>query len=200
MKRHKETLIAVFLDRDGTINLDTGYMSDPEALELLPGAGSAIKELNEHNVLVVVVSNQSAVARGYATEEQVESVNRRLKQLLKAEGAYCDDIFFCPHHPEDSCGCRKPDIGLIEAAKRKLSIIPEQSYMVGDKRSDMELARRVGATAIMVLTGLGEVELNRSETNPDFTAKDLGAAVKWILDDLKRAKKKSDKEQKGNRV
>ena len=174
------------MDRDGTINVDTGYMSNPEALELLPGAAGAIKELNSHGITVVVISNQSAVARGYATEEQVANVNKRLLELLDAEDAYLDDIFFCPHHPDDSCLCRKPATGLIDAAVKKHSLAAEGSYMVGDKRTDMELGRAVGAITIMVRTGLGEVELKRSETEPDFAATDLADAVKWILADLKR--------------
>ncbi|MBE9527601.1 MAG: HAD family hydrolase [Proteobacteria bacterium] len=181
MKKKEHNSAAVFLDRDGTINVDTGYMSDPEALELLPGAAAAIKELNLKRIPVVVVSNQSAVARGYATEEQVESVNARLIELLDAEDAYLDALYFCAHHPDDGCVCRKPAPGLIDSASEKHSIDTARSYVVGDKRSDMELARAVGATAVMVMTGLGEVELKRSEKAPDFAAADLGKAVKWIL-------------------
>jgi histidinol-phosphate phosphatase family protein len=187
-RKIKEKRAAVFLDRDGTINVDTGYMSDPGVLELLPGAARAIKELNLKKVTVVVISNQSAVARGYATEEQVESVNARLIELLDAEDAYLDAIYFCAHHPDDGCACRKPAPGLIDSASEKHSIDPLRSYVVGDKRSDMELARTVGAKAVMVLTGLGEVELKRSETAPDFAAPDLAEAVKWILAQMENEK------------
>ncbi len=197
MKKSKKREGAVFLDRDGTINVDTGYMSDPGALELLPGAGRAIKKLNNQSVKVVVISNQSAVARGYATQEQVESVNNRLTELLDSEDAYIDAIYFCSHHPDDGCVCRKPAPGLIEAAAKKHSLIPEASYVVGDKRTDMELARAVGAKAVMVRTGLGEVELKRSDTEPDYAAINLFDAVEWILHDMEKCKEEESNNEGG---
>lgn len=175
---------AVLLDRDGTINEDTGYLSDPRKVRLLDGAAHAIKRLNHASVKVVVVSNQSGVGRGYFKNSQLSAVNKRLKELLKKEGARIDGIYCCPHRPDENCGCRKPSTGLASKAALKHSIDLTRSYVVGDKATDVELARNAGAKAILVLTGDGERERPGLKSPADFIAKDLSEAVRWIMEDL----------------
>ncbi len=176
---------AVFLDRDGTINHDTGYISDPEGLVLLPGAASAIKRLNENGIKVIVVTNQSGVGRGYFTEADLRAVNKRLEELLLLDGARLDGIYYCPHRPEEGCGCRKPEVGLLERAAEEHAIDPRASFMVGDKAVDVHLAKRAGAKAILVLTGKGAEEEEKLDEKPDFVAMDILDAVTWILEDIK---------------
>ncbi len=180
---------AVFLDRDGTINEDTGYLSDPKEVRLLPGSAEAVKRLNRASIKVVVVSNQSGVGRGYFTDSDLSAVNKRLKELLKKEGAAVDGLYYCPHHPDDNCGCRKPNTGLTSKAALEHGIDLARSYVVGDKVSDIELAKNAGAKGILVLTGDGVKEKGRLIRPADFVAKDLSEAVRWIMEDLKGARR-----------
>jgi histidinol-phosphate phosphatase family protein len=173
---------AVFLDRDGTINVDPGYIRRPSELHLIPGAAAAIRTLNERSIPVVVVSNQSGLARGYFTTGELEAVNSRLGALLAEDGASIDAIYFCPHLPDDGCRCRKPATELVERAATELGV--GCSYMVGDKGSDIALARGAGARAVLVKTGHGASELAHLTEEPDFIAEDLPGAVEWILKDL----------------
>ena len=151
--------VAVFLDRDGTINHDTGYIDRPERLNLIPGAAKAIGRLNRAGVRVIVVSNQSAIGRGRLTREGLEGVHRKLRVLLEAEGARLDAIYACPHSPDGrACRCRKPAPGMIlwalqDFAKDRIDL--SRSYVVGDKEIDILLARAVGARPILVRTGYG---------------------------------------------
>lgn len=136
---------AVFLDRDGTINKDIGYLYRIEELEFLPNAIKAIKILNEVGFLVIVITNQSGVARGYYSEEDIEVLHNHINELLKEYGAHIDAFYYCPHHPDDGigmykvdCNCRKPRTGLIEDAIIDYKIDRNKSYMIGDKKSDIE--------------------------------------------------------------
>lgn len=176
--------IAVFLDRDGTINLDTGYIGDPDGLTLIPGSARAVRALNDTGVRAVVVTNQSGVARGRFTEGDLGRVNERLRELLAEEGARLDGLYHCPHHPDDGCRCRKPATGLVDRAAGELGVDPARSYVVGDKPSDMNLAANCGARAVLVLTGEGAESLEALAEAPDYVAADLARAVEWILDDL----------------
>ncbi|MBW2038196.1 MAG: HAD-IIIA family hydrolase [Deltaproteobacteria bacterium] len=171
----------VFLDRDGTINQEVGYLSAPEAMELLPGAARAIRLINCLGLRAVVVSNQSGVARGYFPLSTVEEANRRLKLLLAQEGACLDGIYYCPHHPEDGCPCRKPEPGLLKRAAEELGIDLPSSYMAGDRAEDIEAIHRVGGKGILVLTGYGGQQENWPGRPPDFVAQDLLEAVYWII-------------------
>jgi len=174
----------VYLDRDGTLNRDIGYLCDPDQLELLPGAGAALRALQDAGVRTVIVTNQSGVARGALTEARLEEVHQRLLRLLKAEGAAVEAIYYCPHHPDDRCRCRKPETGLIERARMQLALGTDYSYVVGDKLADVQLARRIGAKSVLVRTGHGEQVLENwpdAEPPPDHVAADLSAAVAWIL-------------------
>jgi D-glycero-D-manno-heptose 1,7-bisphosphate phosphatase len=183
---------AVFLDRDGTINEEVGYLSDLAQLKLIPGVGAAIKKLNEAGLKVVLVTNQSGVARGYFTESFVQETHARLEQMLRDEGARLDGIYYCPHHPTAgsppytvACDCRKPGTGLIDRAARDLAIDVKKSYVVGDKWSDVELGQRAGAHAILVKSGFASDDPGNVRpphvVAPDFVAHDLAEAVAWIV-------------------
>ncbi|MBN1255838.1 MAG: HAD-IIIA family hydrolase [Deltaproteobacteria bacterium] len=172
----------VFLDRDGTIILEKGYLSDPQAIELIPGAARAIRLINRLGLPVVVVSNQSGVARGYFPVSSVEEINRQLSFMLKQERASLDGVYYCPHHPDDGCTCRKPEPGMLQVAAGELGIDLSRSYMAGDMASDIETIQRVGGQGILVLTGYGVEELETWQGDqPDFVAQDLLEASYWIL-------------------
>ncbi len=187
---------AVFLDRDGTVNEEVGYLSNAADLRLIPGAGAAIKRLNDAGLLVVLVTNQSGIARGYFSEEQLLEIHERLKQMLQQDNARLDAIYYCPHHPTagnshltKECDCRKPGTGLIDLASRDLHIDIGQSYVVGDKWSDVELGQRAGAHSILVRTGYGSDEEGARPSHlkdPDFIAHTITEAAEWIIDHVKK--------------
>lgn len=172
---------AVFLDRDGTINIDTGYLADPGQLRLIDGAADAIRRLNEAGIKVIVVSNQSGVGRGFFTDADAAKVNERLVELLAAQGARVDGIYYCPHLPEDGCRCRKPAAGLVDDAAQEHAVEIRRSCVVGDKASDIGLAHNLGVKSVLVLTGNGKEELSKSSPAPDYVAQDLADAAHWIL-------------------
>ena len=183
---------AVFLDRDGTVNEEIGYMNRVEWFKLLPRAGRAIRLLNENNFKTVVMTNQSGVARGYFPESLVHEVHQKMRVLLGSEGARLDGIYYCPHHPDagsppyrQKCRCRKPETGMVEEAVKELDIDCSRSYVIGDRGLDMEFALRIGAKGILVLTGYGKEEWEDSgsqwKVKPFYIAEDLYDAVRWIL-------------------
>jgi D-glycero-D-manno-heptose 1,7-bisphosphate phosphatase len=175
---------AVFLDRDGTINREVDFLSDPDEVELLPGAAEAIARLNKERWLVIVVTNQSGVGRGYFTEEAVRKVNQRLQTLLASDGALIDAIYYCPHHPDAGCDCRKPATGLLRQAVNDFDIDLGHSFVAGDKVSDVEMGHRAGCKTILVLTGYGKVVQSKVDgAEVDFVAPDLQAAVNLILEE-----------------
>ena len=172
----------VFLDRDGTIIQERGYLSDPEGVELISGSARAIRLLNHLGLLTVVVSNQSGVARGYFSVSVVEEINTRMQSLLEEGDASLDGIYYCPHHPDDGCACRKPEPGMLLRAAEELEIGLPRSYMAGDMHSDVETIQRVGGKGILVLTGYGGEALETWQgAQPDFVAQDLLEASYWIL-------------------
>jgi D-glycero-D-manno-heptose 1,7-bisphosphate phosphatase len=184
---------AVFIDRDGTVNEQMGYINHLSRFIMLPGVPEAIGLLNKNGFLAIIVSNQSGVARGYCPIELVHEVHDSLTASLKDKGASLDGIFFCPHHPlgivpeyTSECNCRKPRTGLIDQACKLLEIDLARSYVVGDRCLDMELAHRSGLKGILAKTGygLGEIEhiLPGSVHKPVHIAEDLFDAVCWILD------------------
>ena len=183
---------AVFIDRDGTINEQMGYINHVSRFKILPRVPQAIRMLNRRGFLVLVVSNQSGVARGYYPLDLVETLHRLMVSRITEKKGTIDGVFFCPHHPAGSvpefsrdCDCRKPKTGLIEQACKSFEIDLQRSFVVGDMCSDMELAQRAGLPGIMVKTGygLGEVEyvLPRKTAKPAHIAEDLLGAVRWIL-------------------
>ena len=183
---------AVFIDRDGTLTEEVGYVNHPQRLKLLPRAAEAIRRLNAAGVPAVLVTNQAGVARGYFSEDVLHAVNDRLVRLLKDEGAHLDGVYVCPHHPTEgkppfraACDCRKPRPGMLERAARELDLDLRASTVVGDKTVDIETAAPVGARSVLVLTGYGrgEWEYRRDHfaVAPDHVAEDLLDAVAWVL-------------------
>ena len=190
--------IAVFLDRDGTINEEVGYLSRTEDLRLIPGAVEGLRLLNQHALKAVIVSNQSGVARGYISVGQVREIHGRLEELLEEKGAYLDGIYFCPHHPEIGespyqvlCECRKPQGGMLQDAARDLDLDLCASYVIGDHLSDVVLGKKMGIKSILVLTGHGKEQMkqvpNRESPRPDHVAGDIYQAIQWVLRDLGEA-------------
>jgi D-glycero-D-manno-heptose 1,7-bisphosphate phosphatase len=183
---------AVFIDRDGTLTEEVGYVNHPSRLRLLPRSAEAIRRLNAAGVAAVVVTNQAGIARGYFSADVLQAVHERLDAELRREGAKLDGLYTCTHHPGEGappfravCDCRKPKPGLLHQAARELDLDLARSTMVGDKASDLVPGRAVGAAAVLVLTGygLGEWEYGRGrfEVQPDHVAGDLLDAVDWAL-------------------
>ena len=183
---------AVFLDRDGTLNRDVNHLKHPDQIELLDGAPAAIRRLNQAARLTVVITNQSALARGELTGEGLQRVHARLSSLLGRQGAYLDAMYVCPHHPDRgfpgeipelkvACDCRKPGTGSIDAACRDLLVDRAGAWMIGDTTSDIESGRRAGLRTILVRTGHAGSD-GKFPFRPDYVTSDLGAAASWILD------------------
>ncbi len=181
---------AVFLDRDGTVNTEEDFLSDPDKLQLVKGAVEGLKILRDTGFTLVVVSNQSGVARGLFSEDDVARVNERLARLLSEEGVDVERFYHCPHHPEGTvpeysvqCECRKPSPGMLLRAADELGIDPAASYMVGDRARDLEAGRRAGARTVLVRTGYGPSALEEvlEMKLADFVADDLVQAACWIV-------------------
>jgi D-glycero-D-manno-heptose 1,7-bisphosphate phosphatase len=183
---------AVFLDRDGTLTEEVGYVNHPSRLRLLPRSAEAIRRLNAAGVPAVVVTNQAGIARGYFDEPMLHAVNAELRAQLAREGAYLDGLYFCAHHPTEGpeplrlrCECRKPKPGMLLQAAAELDIDLTRSVMVGDKASDLEVAPAVKARGVLVLTGYGrgewEYRPEKFVVRPDHVARDLLDAVEWAL-------------------
>jgi len=153
---------AIFLDRDGTINIEKNYLHKIEDWEWIPGAIDAIRMINEMGFLVVVVTNQAGIARGYYEEEEVHALHEHVDRLLEVQNAKIDAYYICPHHPDYSddqdCTCRKPESGMLLLAKKELNIDLSKSWLIGDKLSDVEAAKNIGVRAILVKTGYGRTE------------------------------------------
>jgi D-glycero-D-manno-heptose 1,7-bisphosphate phosphatase len=177
---------AVFLDRDGTISEEVGYLNHISRFHMFSFASAAIRKLNERGLLVFVITNQSGVARGYYPESLVREVHDLMAQQLTKAGAHLDGIYYCPHTSGDGCACRKPGQGMLAQASAEHGVDLTRCFVVGDRHSDVELAHRVGARSIMVRTGYGEGEIlwhaSKWILKPDFIVADLSAAANWILE------------------
>lgn len=174
---------AVFLDRDGTIVEDPGFLHEPEKVKLLPGAAAAIRRLNDAGYLAIVVTNQSGIARGRFTVADYEAVQQRLGALLAAQGARLDGAFFCPHHPQFTgpCDCRKPGLKLFRDAQAAFDIDFAQSWWVGDRLSDVQPARALGGHGVLVVTGDGNLHQGQARAGGVTVVADIGEAVQKIL-------------------
>jgi len=174
---------AVFLDRDGTVNEEVNYLDHAENLRLIEGAGQAIHLLNEAALPAILVTNQSAVGRGYLSKARLNEVHRELARQLAGYDAHLDAIYCCPHLPDQGCACRKPQPGLLERATEEHGLDLGRCFLIGDKASDLEAGRRAGCRTVLVLTGYGAEQRAAIEasTPPDFVARDLLEAVHWIL-------------------
>jgi heptosyltransferase-2 len=181
--------VTVFLDRDGTLNYDPGYLKVAAELKLLAGVGPALARLKGAGAKLVVVTNQSGVGRGIVTLKDLEAIHARLQGLLEQEDAALDAIYFCPHHPDDGCRCRKPNVGMVERAVSELQLDLRRSYLIGDHARDIQLAHRVGAKAILLTPALVDAQsldrLKVEQAMPDAVAKSMAEAVDWILKDVK---------------
>jgi D-glycero-D-manno-heptose 1,7-bisphosphate phosphatase len=184
---------AVFLDRDGTLIEEVGYLDRADRVVFFPWTIAAVRSLNLAGLAVVMVSNQSGLARGFFTESVVDDVHRRIGDLLAAGGAHIDAYYYCPHHPDGKvpdlavvCECRKPARGLVDRAMSEFGVNPERSFVIGDRWVDVGLARAVGAKGVLVRTGYGDLE---ERTPPrgleaDAVVDNLIAASAWILNEM----------------
>ncbi len=179
--------IAVFLDRDGTVNVEANYISSPDQLQLIPRTGNAIRGLNDLGIRVFIITNQSGVARGFFSEAAVQDVHDALRALLKKENAFVDEFFYCPHLPGVAderynivCECRKPKPGMLLQAQQKYPIDLRRSFVIGDRCIDMATGKAVGAGTVMVSTGYGAEEIINCRNDTDFYARDLQNGVQYI--------------------
>ena len=180
--------IAVFLDRDGTINVEKDYLYRVDDFEFIPGAAEAIRRLNQAGLLTIVVSNQSGVARGYFTLAQVEELHRHIQLELKKHGAWIDAFYICPHHPTEGagdftreCSCRKGEPGMLLQAADDLDINLSASYMVGDKIADIEAGHNAGCRSLLVRTGYGEQNVHKLQEGSVTVFPSLTEAADFIL-------------------
>jgi D-glycero-D-manno-heptose 1,7-bisphosphate phosphatase len=178
---------AVFLDRDGTINVEVQYLHKVEEFEFIPGVPAALKRLKEAGFLLVVVTNQSGIGRGHYDEAALDAIHSHMHEMLAKVGASIDACYFCPHHPEhgkgdylQECACRKPLPGMLEQAAHDLNIDLASSFMVGDKLADVEAGINAGCTSLMVLTGYGNSHASKLPAGIKAYP-DLPAAVEAIL-------------------
>jgi D-glycero-D-manno-heptose 1,7-bisphosphate phosphatase len=178
---------AVFLDRDDTIIRDVPYLNDPQAIIILPGVAEAIRSLNEAHLPVIMITNQSGIARGYLTEEILSTIHDRLTTLLGARGAMIDAIYYCPHHPEGTvaayrmdCACRKPAPGMLLRAALDFGLDLARCYLVGDKDIDIQTIHQVGGRGVLIAPKPDPA------IQADHKASDLKDAIAWILEDMGR--------------
>lgn len=175
---------AVFLDRDGTINEEVGYVLHPDELRLVPGALEGLRELRDLDLALVVVTNQSPVGRGSLTPGGLDAIHERLRELLADGGVTIDAIEHCPHMPDDGCACRKPGTAMIERAARALGLDPAASWVIGDHAGDVRMGRSVGARTILVLSGHGVDEREAAVPFADHVVADLREAAVVIRDEV----------------
>ncbi|ETO95215.1 polynucleotide kinase 3 phosphatase [Lachnoanaerobaculum sp. MSX33] len=194
-KNLKNKQRAIFIDRDGTINVSKGFISKADDLELIPGSIEAIKAINKSGALAIVITNQPVIARGECSFEELHNIHNKLKTILGEKGAFVDDIFYCPHHPDKGfegevpelkfdCECRKPKTGMIDEAVKKYNIDLSKSYMVGDSTMDLETARNAGVKSVLVDTGFAGND-DKYDRNCDIEAKNLFDAVEKIIKDFR---------------
>lgn len=179
----------VFLDRDGTINIEKNYLYRPEDFEFIPGSAAGIKLLNDNGFKVVVVTNQAGVARGYYTEDDVNNLHDYIDECLRKYDAHIDMYIYCPHHPENGIGkykckclCRKPGTGMFSKAASVYDIDMEHSWMVGDNVGDMKAGEKFGLKTILVSTGYGEKVMSENRAPFDYYKKDLHEAAEYIVE------------------
>jgi phosphoheptose isomerase len=171
----------VVLDRDGTLNVEVHYLSQPEQVELLPGVADGLRRLRAAGCRLIVVTNQSAIGRGFFDEARLEEIHHRLRELLAEEGVVLDGIYHCPHAPNDGCRCRKPGTELLERAAAEHGFDPSHAFVVGDKPCDIELGRAVGARTLLVRTGYGTGHEAAGDACADFVVDDISAAADIII-------------------
>ncbi len=180
----QEVMPAVFLDRDGTVSEEIGYMYDVSLYRIFPWTGEAIRMINQTGMHVILTTNQSGVERGYFSERMVHRVHKRLRDEIGRHGARLDAAYFCPHHPESGCTCRKPRPGMLFRGQKEFEVDLGNSYMVGDRYLDVQTGKAAGTQTILVMTGDGRSEREQfkdEELQPDLFAEDLVEAAELIL-------------------
>ena len=185
MARKNQKSRAVFIDRDGTIIRERNYLRTLKEVKLLRGAVRALKLLRKAGFKLILVTNQSGVARGYLTIKKLKAIHAHLNKLLSKKGAKLDAVYFCPHGPDSKCLCRKPKLGMVKLAQKRFNIDLKKSYSVGDHTRDFLLGQNMGGKGIFVLTGHGKdglkkIRSSRGELRPDGVFKDFLAAAKYI--------------------
>lgn len=185
----------MFLDRDGTVNEEVDFLTNPAELHLVTGAGVAIRKLNEQGLVTCVISNQSGIARGFLTEEDLVPIHARLISELQRDGAMLDRFYVCPHHPTEGkppynieCDCRKPKPGMLRQGEREFKLDLSKCFVVGDRVVDIKAGLAVGATTVLVLTGYGKnavQECKETDIHPAFVAGSIIEAVDYILEQVK---------------
>lgn len=203
-QKEEKKQAAVFLDRDGTINEEVGYLDRPEKLRVISGAARAIRLIHESGMKAIVVTNQSGVARGFFDEAMVQAIHDRLQEILRRDGAWIDRFYYCPHHPTHGqgrylldCPCRKPAPGMLLKAAEEMDLSLSDSYIVGDTIKDIEAGARVGVKGVLVQTGYGEESvatlarfgLGAAGDTPMHVAPTIEDAVRWIFADSSGAKR-----------
>ena len=182
---------AIFLDRDGTVNTEVDYLSSVKDLRLIRNTAKAIRFLNQNKIKVIIVTNQSGISRGLFSIDDLENVHNELKRRLHRKGAYIDAIYYCPHHPDDGCLCRKPKDRMFKLAAKDFDLKLNKCYIIGDKLTDIKAAHNISAKGILVRTGYGKSEQNKlkeADVMPEHIAEDLYEAVKWIIKNIGRGK------------
>ena len=175
---------AIFMDRDGTVSEEVGYMYHAGLYKPFPWTGPAIRRINESGMKAVLVTNQSGVGRGFFTDATVAEVHEALNRELECANAHFDGIYYCPHEPEAGCECRKPKPGMLMRAARDLGIDLRQSVVIGDRYLDIRMAHSVGARGVLVLTGDGRMEMENhkeSDVQPDIVSENLLTAVETVI-------------------
>jgi len=168
------------LDRDGTLIAERCYLADPEGVELLPGAVEGLQRLRQMGLGLIVITNQSGIAKGYFSQEQLAAIHARMLELLRQQGVDLDGIYCCPHADDDGCNCRKPKTGLIEQAAQQHGFQPQDCFMVGDKAIDIQCGRNAGARTVLVRTGYGAEVERSADCWPDIVVDDLRGAAQYI--------------------
>lgn len=172
---------AVIMDRDGTLLKDCHYLSDPCRIRIYKGVMPALKKLSRRGWKLIIGTNQSGVARGYLDLEKLKSIHDRLLNIFRKNHVKISEIFFCPHHPDGGCNCRKPKIGMLLKAAKKYRLDLRKCVVIGDKASDIEWGKRAGTKTILVLTGYGREAALKLSTRPDQISRSLPHAVEWVL-------------------
>ena len=189
------THIGVFLDRDGTLNRDVPYCSKPEDFELLPTVAEGVRLLNQYGFKTAIVTNQSGIGRGYFTEETLHRIHQKLRGELAKAGAFVDAIYFCPHHPDDRCLCRKPNAGLLHKAASELRIDLASSYIIGDKLLDIAAAEKTGCKTVLVPSSEPETDLFKNGqamvAKIDYVCHTFYNGAAWIVSQQEKATEES---------
>lgn len=180
----------MILDRDGTIVRDRHFLSDPRHIDFYKGVIPALKKLRDQGWKLIIGTNQSGIGRGYFTEQEMHRVHDRIEAVFRKNKLSVDEILFCPHHPEDGCHCRKPQLGMMLKAAKKHRLDLKRCWVVGDKESDILWGRKAGTRTILVLTGSGQGALKKMKVRPDRVSRSLTHAAEWIAEAESKSKQR----------